>query len=146
MNHNCLLELAGTVREPNLVAASVFYRHDPPAPARLCTDSNSVPMNEFAAPASSTFSREPGQAPNLTKVQIAVNIVRGSKPLAATVFGNAPKRGKRDRRGGGERRYLPVSFVVKHGIENNEELAHAGGERGLGVLTVGAKPQIEICT
>src|ERR1700730_5560281 len=38
---------------------------------------------------------------------------------------------------------LPVSFVVKHGIENNEELAHAGDERGLSVLTVGAQPQIE---
>jgi hypothetical protein len=29
-----------------------------------------------------------------------------------------------------------VSFVVKHGIENNEEFAHAGDERGLGVLTI----------
>src|SRR6266851_6063195 len=36
-----------------------------------------------------------------------------------------------------------MSFVVKHGIENNEELAHTGDERGLGVLTVGAQPQIE---
>src|SRR5271167_2623277 len=34
-------------------------------------------------------------------------------------------------------------FVVKHGIENNEELAHAGDERGLGVLTIGTQPQIE---
>jgi hypothetical protein len=32
---------------------------------------------------------------------------------------------------------------VKHGIENNEELAHAGGERWLGVLAVGTKPQVE---
>jgi hypothetical protein len=29
---------------------------------------------------------------------------------------------------------LPASFVVKHGIENNEELTHAGGKRGLGQL------------
>ena len=36
-----------------------------------------------------------------------------------------------------------MSFVVQHGIENNEELAHAGGERGFGVLTIGPQPQIE---
>src|SRR5712692_3921241 len=36
-----------------------------------------------------------------------------------------------------------MSFVVKHSIENNEELAHTGDERGLGVLTVGAQPEIE---
>ncbi len=36
-----------------------------------------------------------------------------------------------------------MSAVVKHGIENNEELAHAGDERELGVLTVGTQPQIE---
>src|SRR5712692_4398382 len=29
------------------------------------------------------------------------------------------------------------------GIENNEELTHAGGQRGLGMLAVGAQPQIE---
>jgi hypothetical protein len=38
---------------------------------------------------------------------------------------------------------LPVSFVVKHGIENNEKLAHAGNECGLGMLTVGTQPEIE---
>jgi hypothetical protein len=32
---------------------------------------------------------------------------------------------------------------VKHGIENNEELAHAGGERRHGVLTVATQSQIE---
>ena len=36
-----------------------------------------------------------------------------------------------------------MSFVVQHGIENNEELAHAGGERGFGVLTIGPQPQTE---
>jgi hypothetical protein len=36
-----------------------------------------------------------------------------------------------------------VSLVVKHGIENHEELAHAGDERGLGVLTIGTQPHIE---
>ena len=36
-----------------------------------------------------------------------------------------------------------MSFVVKHGIENNEKLAHAGDERGLCVLTIGTQPQIE---
>ena len=36
-----------------------------------------------------------------------------------------------------------MSFVVKHDIENNEELAHAGDERGLCVLTIGTQPQIE---
>ena len=44
---------------------------------------------------------------------------------------------------GGERRGLPVGFVVKHGIENDKELAHAGGQRGLGMLTIGTQPQIE---
>jgi len=32
---------------------------------------------------------------------------------------------------------------VKHGVENNEELAHTRDERGLGVLPIGAQPQIE---
>src|SRR5260370_29015318 len=63
--------------------------------------------------------------------------------LAATVFRNRAQEGKRRSGWGDERGCLPVSFVVKHGIENNEELAHAGDERGLGVLTVGAQPEIE---
>src|SRR6266446_3882184 len=63
--------------------------------------------------------------------------------LAATVFRNRAQEGKRRSGWGDERRCLPMSFVVKHGIENNEELAHTGDERGLGVLTVGAQPQIE---
>src|SRR5216683_4252529 len=63
--------------------------------------------------------------------------------LAATVFRNRAQEGKRRRGWGDERRCLPMSFVVKHGIENNEELAHTGDEHGLGVLTAGAQPQIE---
>src|SRR6266436_3916045 len=65
------------------------------------------------------------------------------RPLAATVFRNRAQEGKRRSGWGDERRCLPMSFVVKHGIENNEELAHTGDERGLGVLTVGAQPQVE---
>jgi excisionase family DNA binding protein len=57
--------------------------------------------------------------------------------LAATVFGNRARKGRKGNSGGSERRCLPVSFVVKHGIENNEELAHTGDERGLGVFTIG---------
>jgi hypothetical protein len=63
--------------------------------------------------------------------------------LAATVFRNRAQEERKGRRRGHERGCLPVSFVVQHGIEDNEELAHAGGERGLGVLTVGTKSQIE---
>ena len=49
-----------------------------------------------------------------------------------------PRPGGRKARGWGDkRRRLPVSAVARHGIENNEELAHAGDERGLGVLTAG---------
>src|SRR6266852_8917256 len=44
--------------------------------------------------------------------------------LAATVFRNRAQEGKRRSGWGDERRCLPMSFVVKHGIENNEELAH----------------------
>ena len=40
--------------------------------------------------------------------------------LAATVFGNRAQEGRNGRSGRGERRCLPGSFVVKHGIENNE--------------------------
>jgi hypothetical protein len=36
-----------------------------------------------------------------------------------------------------------VSFVVKHDIENNEKLAHAGDERELDMLTIGTQPEIE---
>src|SRR5713226_1243005 len=63
--------------------------------------------------------------------------------LAATVFRNRAQEGKRRSGYKGGRRCLPVSFVVKHGIENNEELTHAGGKCGLGMLAVGAQPQIE---
>jgi hypothetical protein len=31
---------------------------------------------------------------------------------------------------GGERRGLRASFEVRHGIEDREELAHGGNERG----------------
>jgi hypothetical protein len=59
------------------------------------------------------------------------------------VFRNRAQEGRKRRGWGGERRCLPVSLVVKHGIENNKEFAHAGDERGLGVLTIGTQPQIE---
>jgi hypothetical protein len=59
------------------------------------------------------------------------------------VFRNRAQEGRKRRGRGGERRGLPVSFVVQHGIENHEELAHAGDERGLGVLTIGAQSEIE---
>ena len=36
-----------------------------------------------------------------------------------------------------------MSFVAKHGIENNEQLAHAGGKCTFGVLTPGAQLQIK---
>ena len=35
-----------------------------------------------------------------------------------------------------------MSLVEKHGVENNEELAHAGDARGLGVLAIGTQSQI----
>jgi hypothetical protein len=36
-----------------------------------------------------------------------------------------------------------LSLVVKHGVEDNQEFAHTGDERGFGVLPVGTQPQIE---
>src|SRR5216683_1121873 len=69
--------------------------------------------------------------------------LKEGQTLAATVFRNRAQEGKRRSGWGDERRCSPMSFVVKHGIENNEELAHTGDERGLGVFTVGAQPQIE---
>jgi hypothetical protein len=36
-----------------------------------------------------------------------------------------------------------VSLIVKHGIENDEELAHTGDQRGLGVLTKCGRPSLE---
>ena len=59
------------------------------------------------------------------------------------MFRNRAQEGRKGRGWGGERRGLPVSFVVQHGIENHKELAHAGDERGLGVLTIGAQSEIE---
>jgi len=38
---------------------------------------------------------------------------------------------------------MPVSFVMRHGIENHEELARAGDQRVLGVLTISTQPQTE---
>src|SRR5450631_3132350 len=66
-----------------------------------------------------------------------------SGSLAATVFRNRAQEGRKGRGWGGKRRCLPASFVVNHGVENNEKLAHAGDERGLGVLPIGTQPQIE---
>src|ERR1700738_4836967 len=62
--------------------------------------------------------------------------------LAATVFRNRAQEGRKGRHRGRERRCLPVSFVVKHGIENYEELAHAGGKRRLGIFP--ARPQLGV--
>jgi hypothetical protein len=36
-----------------------------------------------------------------------------------------------------------MSFSAHHGIENDEQLAHAGGECQFGMFTAGAQPQIE---
>ena len=36
-----------------------------------------------------------------------------------------------------------MSFVAKHCIENEEQLAHARGKGRLGMLAPGAQPQIE---
>jgi hypothetical protein len=47
-------------------------------------------------------------------------------PLAATVFRDRAREGRKGRGWGGKRRCLPGSFVVNHGIENNQEFAHAG--------------------
>jgi hypothetical protein len=70
------------------------------------------------------------------KATIPAQALRGSiipasacSSLAATVFGNRAQEGRKVRGWGGERRCLPVSFVMQHGIENHEELAHAGDER-----------------
>ena len=59
------------------------------------------------------------------------------------MFRNRAQEGRKGRGWGGKRRCLPASFVVNHGVENNEKLAHAGDERGLGVLPIGTQPQIE---
>jgi hypothetical protein len=63
--------------------------------------------------------------------------------LAATVFRNRAREGRKGWCRGRERGGVPVSLVVQHGVENNEQLAYAGGERGLGVLSAGTQPQIE---
>jgi len=36
-----------------------------------------------------------------------------------------------------------VSLVAKHGIKNDEQLAHAGGKGRLGMFAPGAQPQVE---
>src|SRR6185437_5140703 len=42
-----------------------------------------------------------------------------------------------------ERGCLPVRFVAKHGVQDDEKLAHARGEGRFGMLAAGAQPQIE---
>jgi hypothetical protein len=59
------------------------------------------------------------------------------------VFRDRAQEGRKGRGWGGERRCLPVSLIVKHGIENNQEFSHTGDERGLGVLAIRTQPQIE---
>jgi DNA-binding winged helix-turn-helix (wHTH) protein len=65
-----------------------------------------------------------------------------SPALAATVFRNRAPRGING--GGGERKGsgVPVSIAVQHGVENDEEFAHAGGERRLRVFP--ACPQLSV--
>ena len=65
------------------------------------------------------------------------------RDLAATVFRYRAQEGRKGRAWRGKGRWLPLSLVVKHGVENNEELAHTGDERGLGVFIIGTQPQIE---
>ena len=36
-----------------------------------------------------------------------------------------------------------MSFVAQHGIENDQQLAHAGGKRRFGMFAPGAQAQIE---
>ena len=59
--------------------------------------------------------------------------------LAATVF-SAPTRGKTIGGRGSQRRSLPVSFGAKHGIENNERLAHAGRESRFALAAEAQRP------
>jgi hypothetical protein len=59
------------------------------------------------------------------------------------VFRYRAQEGEKGTGWGGKRGWLPLSLVVKHGVENNEELADTGDERGLGVLTVSTQPQIK---
>ena len=49
--------------------------------------------------------------------------------LAATVFRNRAQEGRKGRGRERECGCLPRCLVVEHGIENHEQLAHAGGER-----------------
>src|ERR1700693_4063626 len=70
---------------------------------------------------------------------------RGSSPqrLAATVLNIRAQEVRKGCGRGSERRSTPGSFVVEHGVENDEELTHAGDERGLGALAAATQPQIE---
>jgi len=80
----------------------------------------------------------------LTKAGIDEQQARAfSDALAATVFRYRAQEGRNSCGRGIERRSLPVSFGTKHGIENNQQLAHAGGECAFGVLTPGAQLQIK---
>jgi hypothetical protein len=80
--------------------------------------------------------------PNWLEVMNTANKSQQAGPSSNRVQRPRPggEKGKRLERW---RRCLPVSFVVKHSIKNNEELTHAGGKRRLGMLAVGAQPQIE---
>src|SRR5205814_4993104 len=60
--------------------------------------------------------------------------IRDLTALAATVFRNRGQEGGKERGWGGERRGLPVSFVVKHGVENNEELRMQAMSAGFACL------------
>jgi hypothetical protein len=64
--------------------------------------------------------------------------------LAATVFRNAPRRGKRGEVEDVSVGVCQLSFVVKHGVENHEKLAHAGGERRFRIFPARTQLGVEI--
>ena len=58
------------------------------------------------------------------------------------MFRNRTQEGRNRCSRGGERGGVPVSFVVQHGVENDEQLAHAGGKGRFRVFP--ARPQLSV--
>ena len=77
MNHNRLVKPEGTIREPELMVASVFYRHDSPHPREIVPLRHKLIRYRRMNPPHSlpnTLPRKPDQAPNIIKAQIGVKI------------------------------------------------------------------------
>ena len=95
-------------------------------------------------PVSTAIAKEHSCTPVTDRACELIARWRAVRRLAATVFRYRAQEGEKGRGWRGKRKWLPLSLVVKHGVENNEELAHTGDERLLCRFASRTQARIEL--